>query len=335
MRSKASLPVVILMASPVVMILVIVLSVMLGAKHIPAMTVWDSFFHFDGSNVDHQIIFHSRLPRAVGALLIGAFLAVSGAVMQGMTRNYLASPSIMGVSDGSVLAVTLCMIGLPGLSSMGVIGYSMLGSATAVCIVFGAAALLPDGLSPVKLAILGTLIGTFMSSLAAAAASYFQLSQQVSFWYNARLHQLDPHLIKLSIPFAVLGLSIAFSVSKSVTVLSLGEEVAAGLGQRTLWVKGMATLSVIILTGISVALAGNIGFVGLIIPHITRYLVGVDYRWIVPCSGVLGGIFLTACDVVSRFANYPFETPIGVITAIIGVPYFLYLIRSKGAGKHA
>jgi iron complex transport system permease protein len=294
----------------------------------------DAVFHFDPDNVNHQIIMHSRLPRVVGALMIGAFLAISGAIMQGMTRNYLASPSIMGVSDGSAFAITICMIVIPNSSSLELILYSFIGSTLSVVIVFGLATLIPGGLSPVKMAIIGTIMGTFLSSVSAALSTYFQVSQNKSFWFNARLHQLDPGLIKLSIPFAIVGILIAICISKSITVLSLGEDIAVGLGQKTMLIKLVATFSVVILTGIAVALAGKIGFVGLIVPHIARFLTGVDYKWIIPCSGVLGGIFLALSDVLSRFLNYPFETPIGVVTAIIGVPFFLYLIRTRGGGKH-
>ncbi|MDE5168989.1 FecCD family ABC transporter permease [Paenibacillus larvae] len=324
----------ILWSSPIFIVLAIWLSVVYGAKQIEMSTVWDALFHFDPGNVNHQIIMQSRLPRAVGALLIGALLAISGAIMQGMTRNYLASPSIMGVSDGSAFAVTICMIMMPNSTSMGLILYSFIGSALSIVIVFGLAFLLPGGFSPVRMAILGTIIGTFLSSLSAALAMYFQISQNVSFWYNARLHQMDPALIKLAIPFAVIGIAIAIWISKSITILSLGEEVAVSLGQKTMIIKLLSTLSVVILTGISVALAGKIGFVGLIIPHISRFLAGMDYKKIIPCAGVLGGIFLALCDVLSRFLNYPYEMPIGVVTAIIGVPFFLYLIRVKGGGKH-
>ncbi len=212
---------------------------------------------------------------------------------------------------------------------------SLIGSALGVGIVFGIASLLPGGLSPVRMAIIGTIIGTFLSSVSAAVATYFQVSQNISFWYNARLYQLDPTLIKLAIPFAVVGIVMALCISPSVTILSLGEEVSVGLGQRTLLVKAAATGAVVILTGISVALAGKIGFVGLLIPHIARFFVGVDYRRIIPCAGVLGGLFLGLCDILSRFLNYPFETPIGVLTALFGVPFFLYLIRKRGGGKHA
>lgn len=333
MRYKVPVTTLILWSSPFLIVLAVITSVLYGAKQIDAGTVWNAIMHFDPDNVNHQIIKHSRLPRAIGSLLIGAFLAISGALMQGMTRNYLASPSIMGVSDGSAFAITVCMIVLPGTSSLGMVGYSFLGSAFSVVIVFGLASLIPGGLSPVRLAILGTIIGTFLSSISAALAMYFQISQNVSFWYNARLHQIDPTLIKLAIPFAIIGFILAMVLSKSITLLSLGEDVAAGLGQKTVMIKLLATISVVILTGLSVALAGKIGFVGLIIPHIAKFLTGADYRKIIPCSAVIGAVFLAFCDVLSRFINYPFETPIGVVTAVIGVPFFLYLIRRKGGGK--
>jgi iron complex transport system permease protein len=292
--------------------------------------VWNALFHYDAGNVDHAIIMTSRLPRAIGALLVGAFLAISGALMQGMTRNYLASPSIMGVADGSAFIITISMIFLPNMTSIEMIFLSMVGSALGAGIVFGFGSMLPNGLSPVRLAIIGTVIGTFLSSLSQALASYYQVSQNISFWYNARLHQIDPELLALAVPCGIVGIFLALLVSKSVTILSLGEEVSIGLGQRTGLVKAICILSVICLTGTAIALVGKVGFVGLIIPHISRMLVGVDYKWIIPCAGILGAVFLGLCDVLSRFINYPFETPIGVVTALIGVPFFLYLIRTKG-----
>ncbi|MFD3257079.1 FecCD family ABC transporter permease [Paenibacillus lentus] len=335
MRARHSATVLILWSSPILIVLTILLSVLYGAKNIEVSTIRDALLQFDAGNVNHQIIIHSRLPRVVGALLIGAFLAISGALMQGMTRNYLASPSIMGVSDGSAFAITLCMVFMPDSSSMEMIAYSFVGSAFSIVIVFGLAALLPGGLSPVRMAILGTIIGTFLSSMSAAIAAYFQVSQNISFWYNARLHQLNPELIKLAIPFAIIGIALAVWLSKSITVLSLGEEIALSLGQKTKLIKFATMLTVVILTGISVALAGKIGFVGLIVPHIVRFLTGVNYKWIIPCSGIVGALFLALCDVLSRFLNYPYEMPIGVVTSLLGVPFFLYLIRSRGDGKRA
>ncbi|MHA4213395.1 FecCD family ABC transporter permease [Bacillus cereus] len=335
MQKTNAVPVTILCIAPILILFTIILSILYGAKSIDAETVWNALFYFDSSDVNHNIIITSRLPRVVAALLVGAFLAISGALMQGMTRNYLASPSIMGVTDGAAFVITLSMIFLPGMSSIGMVVCSMIGSALGAGIVFGFGSLLQNGLSPVRLAIIGTVIGTFLSSVSAAMASYFQISQNVSFWFNAKLDQVDPNIIKITIPFGIIGIILALLISKSITILSLGEEVSINLGQRTKLVKAMAILSVIFLTGTAVALVGKVGFVGLIIPHITRFIIGVDYKWILPCAGVIGGVFLALCDVLSRFINYPFETPIGVVTSLIGIPFFLYLIRTRGGERHA
>ncbi|WP_259416080.1 FecCD family ABC transporter permease [Bacillus toyonensis] len=335
MQKTNAVPVTILCIAPILILATVILSILYGAKSIDAETVWNALFHFDSSDVNHNIIITSRLPRVVAALLVGAFLAISGALMQGMTRNYLASPSIMGVTDGAAFVITLCMIFLPGMSSIGMVLCSMIGSALGAGIVFGFGSLLQNGLSPVRLAIIGTVIGTFLNSVSAAMASYFQISQNVSFWFNAKLDQVDPNIIKITIPFGIIGIVLALLIAKSITILSLGEEVSINLGQRTKLVKAMAILSVIFLTGTAVALVGKVGFVGLIIPHITRFIIGVDYKWILPCAGVIGGVFLALCDVLSRFVNYPFETPIGVVTSLIGIPFFLYLIRTRGGERHA
>ncbi|WP_200411660.1 FecCD family ABC transporter permease [Virgibacillus salexigens] len=335
MRKISNVHMLILGTAPIFVILITCLSVIYGTKPIELSTVWEAVVDYDAENVDHAIIMTSRIPRTIGAIVVGAFLAISGAVMQGMTRNYLASPSIMGVTDGSAFVITICMVWLPGMSSMQMILYSMVGSLIGAAIVFGFGSLIRNGLSPVRLAIIGTVIGTFLSSISSAISTYFQVSQNVSFWYNARLHQVDPEMLKLVIPIGLTGILLIIFLSKSITILSLGHEVSVNLGQRTKFVKAFAILAVVMLTGTAVALVGKIGFVGLIIPHITRFLVGVDYRWIIPCAGVIGGIFLALCDLLSRFVNYPFETPIGVITAFIGIPFFLYLIRTKGGEKHA
>ncbi|MNO59560.1 Iron-uptake system permease protein FeuB [compost metagenome] len=322
-----------LMAGALLILFISLLSVLYGTKSISYEMVWNALFHPDQENIDHLIIRTSRIPRAAGGLLIGAFLAVSGALMQGMTRNYLASPSIMGISDGSVFAVTLCMVFLPGASSLSLILYSLAGSALGAVLVFGTAKLLPGGASPLTLAVLGTIIGTFLGGISQALATYFQVSQNISFWYNARLHMMDPALIKLALPFAAVGLVLALLMARPVTMLSLGDETASGLGLKVNAIKGLTILSVVILTGISVAIAGKIAFIGLIIPHITRYLVGQDYRKIIPFSAVFGAVFLALCDLISRFMNFPFETPIGVVTALFGVPFFLYLIKTRGGGS--
>lgn len=249
--------------------------------------------------------------------------------MQGVTRNYLASPSIMGVSEGSAFFVTLAIIFVTA-SSLGLMLFSFVGSLAAIALVFGIAKIAPNGFQPVRLAIIGIVIGTFFSSLAAGLAHFFQISQSVSFWYNARLDKLDMGDVYLILPFACIGLIMAILLSKTVTILSLGEETAAGLGTRPALIRTAAMLAVAVMTGSAVAIGGNVAFIGLVIPHIARYLVGTDYRWIIPCSGLLGGVFLCFADILSRFVNYPYETPVTIVISVICIPFFIYLVYRKG-----
>lgn len=164
---------------------------------------------------------------------------------------------------------------------------------------------------------------------------YHQISQTITMWYNSKVHMVNMDLVLLCAPIGLVGLLLAIALSGAVTITALGEDVAVSLGQKTRVVKVLSMLSVAILTGTAVALVGKIAFVGLVVPHIIRMLMGVDYRMIIPCSAVFGAFFLSVCDLMSRYVNFPFETPIGVVTAIIGVPFFLYLIRSKGGEKYA
>lgn len=314
---------------------VTILSVGMGTKSIPKEVVFDAIFNFDESNVDHIIIRNNRLPRAIAVLVVGGFLAVAGSIMQGITRNYLASPSLMGVNDGSAFLITIAMVFYPGLSNGSLILVSIIGSIIGALLVLGIGSSIKNGLSPVRLAIIGTIVGSFLSSLGSAIAMYFQVSQSISSWYNTKVQTVNSDLLKLVIPIGVVGIVIAIIIAKDITISSLGEDIAISLGQRTNIVKYLSMGAVVLLTATSVALVGKIAFVGLVIPNITRMIVGHDYKYIIPYSLIGGAFFLGLCDLLSRYIAFPFETPIGTVTAIIGVPFFLYMIKTKGGSKNA
>ncbi|MED1949357.1 iron ABC transporter permease [Brevibacillus centrosporus] len=325
-------PLILLLCSPILLIFGIFLSISYGAADITFQQVWHAVFSYDPENVSDNIIMTSRLPRALGSLLIGCLLAVSGAMMQGVTRNYLASPSILGVSDGSVLFVTIALVFFSN-SSMELMIFSFLGSLVATLFVFGISRIIPNGFQPVRLAIIGVVTGTLFSSVATGISIYFKMAQSVSFWYNTRLDKMDISLLKLSLPFGLAGLILAILLSRSITILSLGDDTATNLGMKTPVVKGLSMIAVALMTGAAVAVAGSIAFIGLVIPHITRFLVGTDYRWIVPCSGCLGAIFLCFADVLSRFVNAPYETPITIVISFVCIPFFIYLVYKKGGSQ--
>lgn len=324
-----------MIVAPILIVAVTFISIIYGTKDISLHIIWQSIVNFDKSDPDHQIIRSNRIPRAIAVLCVGAFLAVAGAIMQGITRNYLASPSLMGVNDGSAFVITLAVVFIPGLANYQMILLSIAGSAMGAALVFGFGSLIRNGLSPVRLAIIGTVIGTFLSSLATAIAMYFQVSQTIAAWYNTKIHTVNMDMLLMSIPFGAVGLVLALICARAITITSLGEDIATGLGQKTKAIRYLSMFAVVLLTGTSVALVGKIAFVGLVIPHIVRFIVGIDYRNIIPCSILIGALFLSLCDLVSRYLNFPFETPIGVVTAFIGIPFFLYLIRSRGGQRHA
>lgn len=316
----------------ILIILSIGLSIAYGAANIKLATVWEAVSHFNPDVASHQIIQEIRLPRAIGAVLVGALLAVSGAVMQGLTRNPLASPSIMGVTDGAAFALVITLAFFPAATLLSLTFSSFVGAGLGVMLVFMIGAYSKGGLTPVKLALAGVAVGAMLSAFSSAIALHSQVAKDMSFWYAGGLTSMNWSSVKILLVAGGLGLLLSMYISRSITILSLGEEVSKGLGQNTLLVKLLGVIVVLVLTGAAVSVAGAIGFIGLVIPHITRFIIGSDYRWIIPISAVLGGLLLVLADIAARMVNAPFETPVGAITAIIGVPFFLYLARGERRG---
>ncbi|OQM45289.1 ferrichrome ABC transporter permease [Anoxybacillus sp. UARK-01] len=320
----------ILLFGSLLLLFFIIASIHVGAADLRYSTIWKALFHFNSDHSSHVIIRELRLPRAIAAVLVGAALATSGAIMQGMTRNPLASPSIMGVSAGSAFLVAIAIAFLPGISYYGLIFFSFVGAGVGAGLVFGIASLSKGGMTPVKLALAGSAITGLLSSLSTAIGIKYNVSKDLSYWYAGGVAGVQMQHLHYLTPFVLGGLILAVILSRSITILSLGEEISKGLGQNTRMIKLLGTIVVLLLTGAAVSIAGMIGFVGLVIPHITRFLTGADYRWIIPCSAILGGILLIVADIVGRMINPPFETPVGAITALVGVPFFLYLARKEG-----
>lgn len=309
------------------------ISVSYGAVDIDLTTVWQAVIHFNQNVTSHQVIQELRLPRAISAALVGASLAVSGAIMQGMTRNPLASPSIMGVTDGAAFALVLMLAFFPAISNLGLTAAALTGAGIAVVLVFLIGSFSTSGMTPVKLALAGVAIGTMLRSVSSLISLHFQLEKEMGFWLAGGLAGADWSAVKILLILGVIGLFFSLVISRSITLLSLGDDIATGLGQNNLIIKIIGVLAVLILTGAAVSVAGSIGFVGLIVPHITRFIMGTDYRWIIPASAAFGALLLVLSDITSRLVNAPFETPVGAITSIIGVPFFLYLARKSGRGK--
>lgn len=307
----------------------LVVSLIYGSVNLNISTVWQAVFEFNSQRTEHQIIQEIRLPRALTAVLVGAYFALSGAIMQAITRNPLAEPSLLGVSYGAAFALVLTLALFPGISSVVTAIVSMMGAGLTVLLMFSLAVYSKGGLEPVKLALAGIAIGMFLSSLTSVIALYFDVSKELSFWYAGGLAAADWTGLRIVSMVGLIGIPIAILLARPLTLLHLGAEVTQGLGINLRLVYILGVFAVLLLTGSSVAVCGTIGFVGLVVPHISRMLVGSDYRFLLPISAVLGSLLLVLADVGARMIHSPFETPIGVVTAAIGVPFFLYLVRSK------
>ncbi|WP_409290387.1 FecCD family ABC transporter permease [Peribacillus sp. SCS-37] len=320
------------MCSLFLLIGVLFLSLIYGIAHISITDVMNALFHFDPGLKDHQIIHDIRLPRILAAAMIGAYLAISGAVMQALTRNPLAEPSLIGVSQGAAFAMVVALAAAPSLSAAASVVPAMIGAGLSVILVFSLASMSRGGAAPVKLALAGMAIGMFLASLTSIIALHFGSAKQLSFWYAGSLDTADWQEVKILALAGAAALPLIVFLARPLTLLNLGDEVTKGLGINLRVVNGLGILAVLLMTGSSVAAAGTISFAGLIIPHISRMLAGPDYRLSLGLSAVSGSLLLAAADLGARMINPPYETPIGVITAVIGVPFFLYLVRS-GRGR--
>ncbi|UYG97673.1 FecCD family ABC transporter permease [Cytobacillus firmus] len=304
-------------------------SIGLGAIWISPSVVWDSFVSFQAGQIEHQLIREVRIPRALAAALIGAALAVAGTIMQGITRNPLADPSIIGITHGAGLAIAISLTFVSSGSYWILLIWSFAGSAAGAMLVLSFSMISKERISPVTLTLAGAALSTLFSALSTGIALYFQVAQDLSFWFAGGLSGTKWQHVFILLPAVIIGILLSLWISRSLTILALGEEVAAGLGQSQQKVRWIGLIAVILLSGAAVSIAGAIGFIGLVVPHIVRMLIGSDYRWLIPLSAIAGALLLVLADIGARMINPPFETPVSAVTALIGVPFFLYLSRRK------
>jgi iron complex transport system permease protein len=305
-------------------------SIAFGAADIKIQTVWASITAFDAQDANHLIIQSLRLPRAMTAMLVGAALGVAGAIMQGLTRNPLADPGLLGIEAGATLAVVGGVF-LFQINSLPVYAvFAFMGGTLTALIVYALGSMGRGGPTPFKLTIAGAALSSLLASLTTTILMFNQRSlEEVRFWMAGSVAGREMHLVLEALPFIAVALIIAMLMGRQITTLSMGEDVARGLGQSVGWIKILSAAIVVVLAGTAVALAGPIGFIGLVIPHVVRMFAGVDYRWILPYSAVLGAAMLVLADLIGRMAVRPLEMPVGIMTAAIGGPVFIYLVRWK------
>ncbi|MUK88236.1 iron chelate uptake ABC transporter family permease subunit [Ornithinibacillus sp. L9] len=305
----------------------IMLSMSIGIADVHFSHIVESFFINDLSK-EHLFVQTIRLPRAIIACLIGGNLAVAGAIMQAITRNPLASPQIFGINAGASFFVVLSAVFFTAASPSSVVYFAFLGATIGGVLVYYLGS--SGGMTPVKLALAGITIHFFLSALTEGLIIFNEhTTEGVLFWLAGAVDSKSWQDVKIILPWSLLGLLGSLILAKSISVLSLGENVARGLGQNIGLIRLFSGILVVILAGASVSIAGPIGFVGLIVPHITRYIVGVDYRLVLPFSALFGAILLVYADIIARFIAFPYESPVGIVTAILGAPFFFYLIKRR------
>ncbi|EGQ7857452.1 iron chelate uptake ABC transporter family permease subunit [Vibrio parahaemolyticus] len=290
------------------------------------------WFAFDEGNMLHQILATLRAPRTYAGLLIGASLAVSGVLMQGLTRNPLASPSILGINAGAACFMALASIGVPFFSQLNPIINAVLGA-----LLSGGAVMLLGGFfsarsHPLRLVLAGIAISALLIGLTRASVILADdMAYSVLHWLTGSLSAVDSEQWQQLWPFATLGLVLAMGLARNLNLLALGDEVAVGLGGNIRLTRFISGLAVVLLAGTSVAIAGPIGFVGLLVPHLVRPIVGHNYHILIPVSALCGAALVTWSDALSRAIAFPAETPVGVITALLGTPCFIAIAMRKSS----
>ncbi|EHJ52690.1 FecCD family ABC transporter permease [Streptococcus macacae] len=302
-------------------------SLRFGAINYSNKTLAELLSHPLTSSKAQNVVIDIRLPRIIAAILVGAAMAVAGGIMQGITRNPIADPGLLGINAGSGLALIIAYAFFKQLHYSFILLICLLGATLAAILVFSLSYSPKKGYNQLRLILAGAMIATLFNAFGQAITIYFNLSTSVIGWQAGGLAAINWNMIKIIAPFILIGLILAQLFAHQLTILSLNETVAKSLGQKTFMMTAILLSLVLILSASAVALVGSLAFVGLIIPHFIRMFVGRNYRYILPLTAFLGAAFMLWVDLVCRILNPGYETPLSAVISIIGLPCFLWLIR--------
>lgn len=316
-----------LLVSAVLLLIALTVSILLGDAKIHITTIFDAVFNYDSKNQQHNIISEIRIPRDIGAILVGVALATSGAVIQGVTKNGLADPSLIGLNSGASFMLALTFALYPSAPFLVLMFAGFIGALLGGFIVLMIGKSRSDGFNPMRIILAGAAVSALLTALSQGVALLFRLNQSLTFWSAGGVSGTTWGQLIWAAPFIIISLVVLIIMSKQLTILNLGETLARGLGQNVAFTRGITLVLSMVLAGIAVAMVGQIAFVGLMVPHIVRYLVGTDYARVVPLTAVVGGLLMLVADTVARMLG---EAPVGAIISFIGVPYFLYLVKRGG-----
>ncbi|WP_067507878.1 iron ABC transporter permease [Actinoplanes sp. TFC3] len=307
---------------------VALLSLAVGSQHVPFGTVLNALSHADPNRSDHLIVTEVRLPRTFVGLLAGAALGLAGAIIQAVTRNPLADPGILGINAGAGLFVVIgiSVFGVGSLS--GYVWFGFAGAAVSAVAVYVIGSLGRGGATPVKLALAGAaLTAALLSFTTGVLVTDVRTYDQFRFWQVGSLSGRGADIAWQALPFLIAGVIVALISTRSLNALALGDDVATSLGQNVAVARLIAAAAVVLLCGTATAMAGPLVFIGLIVPHMARIITGPDHKWLLPYSMLLAPMLLLLADVLGRVIARPGEVQVGIITAIIGAPFFVILVR--------
>ncbi|WP_405912633.1 iron ABC transporter permease [Streptomyces sp. NBC_00963] len=316
-------------AAVVALLLAVLLSLAVGARAIAPSAVIDALLHGGHSNTA-EVVRQLRVPRTLIGLMVGAALALAGTVLQGITRNPIADPGILGISQGASVGVVLA-IAFAGIHTLtGYVWFAFAGAAVASVAVYAIASRGRGGATPVKLALGGAAINALLVSVVQAVlTTKASALDEFRFWQVGSIGGRDTDIVGQIWPFLLVGVVLVASVARGLDALALGDDMAKGLGQKVATVRIVGGIGATVLTGVGVAAAGPIAFIGLAVPHIARAIVGSDHRWVLPMAALIGPVMLLVSDTIGRVVFPPSEVPAGVMTALIGVPFLVTLVRRK------
>jgi iron complex transport system permease protein len=307
-------------------------SVALGARELSLGTVIQALSDPDPRNNDHTVVLDLRVPRTVIGVLGGLALGLVGALMQGLTRNPIADPGLLGINSGASLMVIVAITSFEVANAGGYVWFAFTGAAVAGLVVYGAASLGWEGVTPVKLALVGAAFTAVATSLITLVLLVDHTTlQEYRFWAVGSLAGRSIDVVGVLAPFLVVGVVLALASGRMLNVLALGDDLARGLGQSVAVGRLVVVVAVVLLSGAATSLIGPVAFVGLVVPHVGRAVVGPDYRWILPYSALLGALLLLAADVVGRMLVRPSEIEVGLVVAFLGAPVMMWLIRRSKA----
>ncbi|WP_374010043.1 FecCD family ABC transporter permease [Leifsonia sp. LS-T14] len=314
----------------VVLVALCVLSLMVGARTIPPAGVLHALLHYSHTDADALVVVDSRLPRTLLGIAAGLGLGLAGTVMQGLSRNPLADPGILGVNFGASLAVVVAIAFVGVTSPSGYLWFAFAGAALASALVYAVSSLGREGATPVKLAIAGAAVSAALGSLITAVELTSRVSlDAMRFWQVGSLAGRGFGVLWQVLPTLTVGVVIALVLGRLLNGLALGDDVARGLGQRVGVTRILCGVAIVLLCGSATAAVGPIAFAGLIVPHIARRVVGADYRWILAYSALIAPSLLLACDILGRVVAPPGELQVGVVLAFVGAPVFIALVRRR------